>query len=88
MGGPSVKGLKFRIQVTPRNCVGCSLCAVECPGKKVKDENGNLVTKKALEMVEAKSQYEVQEPAADYLYKHVEYKSNVAPVTTVKGLRY
>lgn len=85
MGGPAVKGLKFRIQVTPRNCVGCGICAVECPGKRVKDENGEFVVKKALKMVEAKSQYDVQEPAADYLYKHVEYKANVAPITTVKG---
>ena len=66
MGGPAVKGLSFRIQVTPRNCVGCGLCVVECPGK---------AGKKALEMVEAKSQFDVQEPAADYLYKHVEYKT-------------
>ena len=85
MGGPGVKGLKYRIQVSPKNCVGCGLCVVECPGKKVKDENGNFVTKKALEMVEAKSQFDVQEPAADYLYKHIEYKTGGAPVTTVKG---
>lgn len=33
MGGPAVKGLTFRIQVSPKNCVGCGLCVVECPGK-------------------------------------------------------
>lgn len=79
MGGPGVKGLSFRIQVTPRNCVGCGLCVVECPGKG---------GKKALEMVEAKSQFDVQEPAADYLYKHVEYKTGGFPVTTVKGASF
>lgn len=84
MGGPNVKGLKFRIQVTPRNCVGCGLCVVECPGKK--DKDGNVV--KALEMVEAKSQYEKEEKAADYLYKHVEYKTDKFPVTTVKGASF
>ncbi|MCX5775248.1 MAG: pyruvate:ferredoxin (flavodoxin) oxidoreductase [Firmicutes bacterium] len=42
--GPSVKGLKFRIQVSPKNCVGCAVCAVQCPGKG---------GKKALEMVDA-----------------------------------
>ena len=79
MGGPGVKELSFRIQVTPRNCVGCGLCVVECPGKG---------GKKALEMVEAKSQFDTQEPAADYLYKHVEYKTGGFPVTTVKGASF
>lgn len=79
LGGPAVKGLTFRIQVTPKNCVGCGLCVVECPGKG---------GKKALEMVEAKSQFEVQEPAADYLYKNVEYKTGGFPVTTVKGASF
>ncbi|MBE6132509.1 MAG: pyruvate:ferredoxin (flavodoxin) oxidoreductase [Erysipelotrichaceae bacterium] len=88
IGGPQSKGLRFRIQVTPRNCVGCGLCVVECPGKPVKDENGNLVKMKALSMVESKSQFEVQEPAADYLYKHVEYKTGGTPVTTVKGASF
>jgi pyruvate-ferredoxin/flavodoxin oxidoreductase len=84
--GPTVKGLKFRVQVSPRNCVGCGLCVNECPGKKVKDAaTGEMVSVKALKMVEAKSQYEAQEPAADYLYKHVEYKADKFPVTTVKG---
>ena len=69
--GPKVAGLKFRIQVSPRNCVGCGLCVVECPGKKVKDADGNMVTVKALEMVEAKSQFEDGEEAANYLYKNV-----------------
>lgn len=73
--GPTAKGLKWRIQVSPLNCVGCSLCAVECPGKG---------GKKALVMQPVKSQ-EHQEVGADYLYKHVEYKENLFPVTTVKG---
>ncbi len=79
MGGPAVKGLKFRIQVSPENCVGCGLCVVECPGK------GGV---KALSMVEAKSQFEVQEPAADYLYKHTEYRTGGFPATTVKGASF
>ena len=81
MGGPAVKGLKFRIQVSPRNCVGCGLCAIECPGKKDPATGEN---KKALTMEEAKSQFP-QEEAANYLYKHVEYKTGGFPVTTVKG---
>ena len=33
MGGANCKGLKFRIQVSPRNCVGCGVCVTQCPGK-------------------------------------------------------
>ena len=33
IGGPATKHLKYRIQVSPLNCVGCGLCVVECPGK-------------------------------------------------------
>ncbi len=76
--GPTVKGLKYRLQVSPKNCVGCGLCVMQCPGKL-----GN----KALSMVEAKSQFP-QEDAAAYLYKHVEYKSDKFPVTTVKGAAF
>ncbi|MGN1295754.1 MAG: pyruvate:ferredoxin (flavodoxin) oxidoreductase [Bacilli bacterium] len=84
MGGPAVKGLKYRIQVSPRNCVGCGLCAIECPGKK---DPSTGETKKALTMEEAKSQFP-QEEAANYLYKHVEYKTGGFPVTTVKGASF
>ena len=87
--GPNVKELKFRIQVTPKNCVGCGLCVNECPGKPVKDPvTGEMKKVKALEMVEAKSQFDVQEPLADYLFKHVEYKIDKFPVTTVKGASF
>ena len=76
--GPTVKGLKYRLQVSPKNCVGCGLCVMQCPGKQ-----GN----KALSMVEAKSQFP-QEEAAAYLYKHVEYKSDKFSVTSVKGAAF
>jgi pyruvate-ferredoxin/flavodoxin oxidoreductase len=76
MGPPSTKGLKYIIQVSPKNCVGCSICVVECPGKGP--------GKKALEMVDAKSQYYL-EPAAQYLYKNIDYKPGHFPVTTPKG---
>jgi len=75
-GPPAVKGLKYRIQVSPKNCVGCSICVVQCPGKGP--------DKRALEMVDAKSQF-YQEPAAQYLYKNIDYKGDIFPLTTVKG---
>ena len=81
--GPGLQGLKFRIQVSPRNCVGCGLCVTECLGNK----NPN---KKALVMVEAKSQFH-QEDAADYLFKHVTYKANRLPAAmqaSIKGVGF
>jgi pyruvate-ferredoxin/flavodoxin oxidoreductase len=87
MGGPQAKGLKFRIQVSPRNCVGCGLCVTECPGKPVKQADGTIVKQKALVMEEAKSQF-FNEEGADYLYKNIEYKTGGAPVTSVKGAAF
>ncbi|MGM9873869.1 MAG: pyruvate:ferredoxin (flavodoxin) oxidoreductase [Bacilli bacterium] len=77
--GPKVAGLKFRIQVSPKNCVGCGLCVSECLANKT----GKI----ALEMVEAKSQFD-QEEGADYLYKNVSYKSEFFPTNTVKGIGF
>ena len=77
-----VKGLKFRIQVSPKNCVGCGLCVSECMANKA--------GKKALYMAEAKSQFG-QEEGADYLYKHVTYKADALPEalqSTVKGVGF
>ncbi len=31
--GPQLKGLKYRIQVSPRDCLGCGVCAQTCPEK-------------------------------------------------------
>jgi pyruvate-ferredoxin/flavodoxin oxidoreductase len=76
---PSVKGLKFRIQVSTQNCVGCGVCVAECLANKA----GRI----ALEMVEAKGQF-AQEEGADYLYKHTTYKSDKFPLNTVKGVGF
>ena len=77
-----VPGMKYRLQISPRNCVGCGLCVTEC--------NANKIGKNALEMVEAKSQF-AQEEGADYLYKHVTYKADKLPAalqSTVKGVGF
>jgi len=80
--GPGLQGLKFRIQISPRNCVGCGLCVGECLANKT--------GKVALEMVEAKSQF-AQEEAANYTFKHVSYKADRLPAamqSTVKGVGF
>ncbi|MFA5686522.1 MAG: pyruvate:ferredoxin (flavodoxin) oxidoreductase [Bacilli bacterium] len=79
MGGPSVASLKFKIQVSTQNCVGCGLCVAECLANK----SGRI----ALEMVEAKTQYD-QEEGANYLFKEITYKSDKYPLTTVKGVAF
>ena len=76
--GKGVEQLKYRIQVSPANCVGCGLCAVECPGKA-----GN----KALEMVDINEKLD-EEPLAEYLFKHKEYKSDYFSTDTVKGSQF
>lgn len=85
VGGPAVKGLQFRIQVSTKNCVGCGLCAKECLANKMALKAGN--NHFALKMVEAKSLFN-QEEAADYLFKHTEYKSDKFPLNTVKGVGF
>ncbi|MBO5577551.1 MAG: pyruvate:ferredoxin (flavodoxin) oxidoreductase [Bacilli bacterium] len=77
-----VPGHQYRIQVSPRNCVGCGLCVAEC--------NANKAGKNAIEMVEAKSQF-AQEEAAKYLFKHVSYKADKLPAAlqeTPKGVGF
>lgn len=95
IGGPKVKGLKFRIQVSPMNCVGCGLCVNVCPGKPkkdaegkmVKDENGKLVMEKALKLAEAKHEFH-HEAAAEILYKQIEPKTGYYPAGTVKEVAF
>ncbi len=76
--GKGVENLKFRIQVSPANCVGCGLCAEECPGK---------AGKKALEMVDVNSELE-NEPLADYMFKELEPKTEYFAKNTIKGSQF
>jgi pyruvate-ferredoxin/flavodoxin oxidoreductase len=96
MGGANVKDLKFRIQVSPMNCVGCGLCVNICPGKPQKDADGKLVMDpktgkplvvKALKLEEAKSQFK-HEAAAKVLYKEIEPKTGYYPAGTVKEVAF
>ena len=76
--GPGMVGLKYRIQVSPDNCVGCGLCVAECPGKA-----GN----KALTMEDVKHEI-VQSPVADYYYNKVPYRSDKMSTNTLKGASF
>ena len=76
--GRGVEGLQYRVMVSPDNCVGCSLCVVECPGKG---------GKKALEMVDVNEQLH-EAPLANYMYKETRYKSEFFPTNTIKGSQF
>lgn len=76
--GKGVDHLSYRVQVSPDNCVGCSLCAVECPGK---------AGKKALVMEDIKTQLQFA-PLANYLFKETRYKSEFFPTDSIKGSQF
>ncbi len=76
--GKGVDHLRYRVMVSPDNCVGCGLCSVECPGKG---------GKKALEMVDVTEQLH-EAPLANYLYKETKYKSEYFPTNTIKGSQF
>lgn len=76
--GRGLDDMRYRIQVSPANCMGCSLCVNECPGKG---------GKKALRMIDI---HEViaEQPLADYLYKEVPYKPHLFAKNTIKGSQF
>ncbi|MEM3342021.1 MAG: thiamine pyrophosphate-dependent enzyme, partial [Thermoplasmata archaeon] len=79
--GKELKGMKFRIQVSVRDCTGCGNCADVCPGKS-KDPKD-----KALIMKPLASQEEVQ-------HKNWEFAMKLPPVKnpmnkyTIKGSQF
>ena len=73
--GKGLENLKYRVMVSPDNCVGCSLCVVECPGKG---------GQKALTMEDVKERL-FEAPLADYMYKKTEYKGDLVDTSTIKG---
>lgn len=76
--GKDVDGLSFRIQISPDNCVGCSLCAGVCPGKK---------GEKALVMTPVKEEL-VHSDLSEYIFNNVEYRDDKYPTTMVKGVGF
>ncbi|MBR3311249.1 MAG: pyruvate:ferredoxin (flavodoxin) oxidoreductase [Solobacterium sp.] len=69
--GAAAAGLKYRIQLSPANCVGCGVCLTVCPTK-------------ALGVAEVNDMLQ-EEPLADYLYKETEYKPQYGREGTVQG---
>ena len=76
--GKEVKGLKYKIQVSPLDCTGCELCAQNCPSKE-----------KSLVMVPLEEELGKNEQGnADYLFKKVAYKDDLMNKESVKGVGF
>lgn len=77
--GKGFENLKYRIQVAPLDCTGCSSCVDVCPAPKGK----------AILMKDINSQIERNEiENAEFLYNEVSYKDNLMNKNTVKGSQF
>lgn len=74
--GKELKGLKYRIQISPLDCTGCGSCANVCPAK-----NKALIMKPFYTQVET----EVPNHAFSTTLPHL---GDLMPVTSVKGSQF
>ncbi len=74
--GKGLDGLGFRIQVSPRDCMGCGNCADVCPSKD-----------KALVMRPLETQLS-QSALWDFALSSISYKDALMPKTSVKGSQF
>ncbi len=74
-GRGKITGYKYRIQVYPQDCTGCSSCAVVCPGH-------------ALTMVPIEQDLEEQKELLNYVQNNISIKDNVVPRDTINGSQF
>jgi pyruvate-ferredoxin/flavodoxin oxidoreductase len=74
--GKELKGLRFKIQISPLDCTGCGNCADICPAKE-----------KALVMKPLATQTDVQVPNHIFSTK-LPIMDDVMPTTSVKGSQF
>ncbi len=74
--GKGLDGYKYKIQVSPMDCVGCGNCADICPAKT-----------KALEMKHLTSQVEVQRPNWEFAVS-LPVRNDLMEKTSVKGSQF
>ncbi|WP_300831982.1 pyruvate:ferredoxin (flavodoxin) oxidoreductase [uncultured Bilophila sp.] len=75
--GKELKGLQFRMQVYPEDCLGCGSCAEVCPAKN-----------KALVMRPLQTQIEDQVANLEFATECVEPKDNLVARDTLKGSQF
>ncbi len=76
----ALKGMKFRMQVSPLDCLGCGNCVDVCPGKKNKETGENM---KALKMVPFNVDDEATKAEIanwDYCVKNVASKQDLVDI--------
>ncbi len=73
--GQALKGLYYRIQVYPEDCVGCGSCAVICPGH-------------ALDMTPIGDILESQKNMLEYVRKNISEKEVAVPRASVQGSQF
>ena len=74
--GKELKGLRYRVQVSPFDCTGCGNCADICPAKK-----------KALVMKPLATQTEAQIPNHKF-FAQLPVLDDLMPATSVKGSQF
>ncbi|HHV95033.1 MAG TPA: pyruvate:ferredoxin (flavodoxin) oxidoreductase, partial [Clostridiaceae bacterium] len=75
--GKELKGLHYRIQVSPLDCTGCGVCAETCPAKE-----------KALIMKPFEEQVELQKVNFEFAANNVKVKDNLMDKFTIKGSQF
>ncbi|MBZ4646209.1 MAG: pyruvate flavodoxin/ferredoxin oxidoreductase domain protein [Clostridia bacterium] len=75
--GKELKGLHYRIQISPLDCTGCGVCAQTCPAKE-----------KALIMKPFATQVEKQKEYFNYAINKVKVKDNLIDKFTLKGSQF
>ncbi len=71
-GAEPLKTMRYRIQVYPEDCTGCSSCATICPGH-------------ALTMMPIEGELPYQVPLLNFVEKNVSIKNDLIPRFTVNG---
>ena len=74
-----MKGYEFRMQVSPLDCLGCSVCANVCPTKE---------DKRALTMVTLESVLEDEKANYEFTQKLPKVDASAYKPTTVKGSQF
>ena len=86
---PKFKGHKYHLSISTLDCTGCGVCLTVCPGKKVKDAEGNVVVKPALTSQTMVASREAKdEVVAEYFLNNVTYKSELAGNANMNAVQY
>ena len=75
--GKQLKGLNYRIQVSPLDCTGCGVCVETCPAPE-----------KALKMEDFDDMVEKEADNWDYVSENVTYKSGLMKDASIKGSQF